>query len=331
MMENLPQLNSDSNIVIVGGGWFGCHTLRLLTEAGFNCLLLESNNEIFMGSSGHNQNRLHLGYHYPRSYSTRIQSRNGYSKFVDKYGMCLADVPNNIYSIHKDSILDAQTYLSIFRNEGYVYREAPLISAKHTASIFVNEKYINATIAKKYFSDFFEKKILYNQACRWEDGELLANGDRISYDLLIDCTYGGMIPNLNYFKRGFISFIVKKIGDINFGALTVMDGPFYSIYPYSGDFFTVTGVVEGVVDGWVDSAVAYSIYLKLSKKIQLDFPAYDIVFEYFDYFFSWKNLPISHDDRRDTVIRMLKKNVISVSGGKIDTIFQVDEFFRPLL
>ena len=40
--------------------------------------------DIFNGASGYNQNRLHLGFHYPRSKKTRIQSKVGFYKFIKK-------------------------------------------------------------------------------------------------------------------------------------------------------------------------------------------------------------------------------------------------------
>jgi len=330
-MENLQRINSSSNIVIVGGGWFGCHALRFLSEEGFNCTLFESNDEIFLGGSGFNQNRLHLGYHYPRSYATRTQSLKGFNKFIEKYSFCVEDVNNNIYSIHKDSILDANTFFSIYINEGYNFSEVEVTSRNYTASILVNEKYINQRLAKNYFLKTFGNRILCGNKCYFNDGRLLVNGKENSYDLLLDCTYGGLISNPNYFRRKFISFIVNKKNSDFFGALTVMDGPFYSIYPYRDNLFTVTGVVEGVIKEDFNENLARSRYDLLSQKIQLDLPYYHDIFEYKGFFVSEKYLPFSHNDNRQTNLQLLEKNVLSVSGGKIDTIFEIDDFLIPLL
>ena len=49
-----------------------------------NNIKWESKSEIIR-ASGNNQNRLHLGYHYPRSYVTREQSRNCFDKFKKFY------------------------------------------------------------------------------------------------------------------------------------------------------------------------------------------------------------------------------------------------------
>ena len=55
-------------IAIIGAGWFGCHiALEILKLNKFKIQIFERNKDIFNGASSNNQNRLHLGFHYPRS------------------------------------------------------------------------------------------------------------------------------------------------------------------------------------------------------------------------------------------------------------------------
>ena len=72
-------------IAIIGAGWFGCHIGSELLNDGHKIKVFEKQKDIFLGASGNNQNRLHLGYHYPRSYVTREQSRNCFDKFKKFY------------------------------------------------------------------------------------------------------------------------------------------------------------------------------------------------------------------------------------------------------
>ena len=71
-------------IAIIGAGWFGCHLASELKNDGHSILLFEKEKDIFAGASGNNQNRLHLGYHYPRSESTIVQTINSYNSFFNK-------------------------------------------------------------------------------------------------------------------------------------------------------------------------------------------------------------------------------------------------------
>ena len=78
---------SINNICIIGGGWYGCYIAEYLLD-NFNHLnitLIDERNDIFEGSSSNNQNRLHLGYHYPRSSETIIEAKKNFKKFGKIY------------------------------------------------------------------------------------------------------------------------------------------------------------------------------------------------------------------------------------------------------
>ena len=74
------------NIIIIGTGWYGLYT-ALLLQNKYNVIILEKNSEIFNNSSNYNQNRLHLGYHYPRCSKTRNLCVNSYHKFINKFSI----------------------------------------------------------------------------------------------------------------------------------------------------------------------------------------------------------------------------------------------------
>ena len=54
-------------ICIVGAGLFGCTIALVLSKAGYFVDLYEKNPDIMSETSLKNQQRFHLGYHYPRS------------------------------------------------------------------------------------------------------------------------------------------------------------------------------------------------------------------------------------------------------------------------
>jgi L-2-hydroxyglutarate oxidase LhgO len=62
---------SYKKIAVIGAGWFGCHIAYQLIKKNYSVKIYEERNDIFCGASGNNQNRLHLGFHYPRSLITR--------------------------------------------------------------------------------------------------------------------------------------------------------------------------------------------------------------------------------------------------------------------
>ena len=97
------------NIIVVGGGIFGVTTAIKLSEK-FNVTLVESNNTILDGASKCNHNRLHYGFHYPRSYETAKQSLDGYELFKKEFKNNILDGFPNYYMIENDSFVKSSSY-----------------------------------------------------------------------------------------------------------------------------------------------------------------------------------------------------------------------------
>lgn len=60
--------------IIIGAGIYGLYSALFCAKKGESILVLEKDNEAFKRATYINQARVHMGYHYPRSYSTAIKS-----------------------------------------------------------------------------------------------------------------------------------------------------------------------------------------------------------------------------------------------------------------
>ena len=60
--------------IIIGAGLYGLYAAQKCGAAGQRVLVLERDPAPFMRATYINQARVHMGYHYPRSYSTAIKS-----------------------------------------------------------------------------------------------------------------------------------------------------------------------------------------------------------------------------------------------------------------
>ena len=111
-------------IKIIGAGIFGCVIGYELQRAGYNVTIIEQDNDIMQRASMANHNRLHLGYHYPRSKETAEQSLDGLVSFLTNYRKAIVSHFPNYYMIAKDnSHVSAKEYIK-FCNDvkiDYIY------------------------------------------------------------------------------------------------------------------------------------------------------------------------------------------------------------------
>ena len=325
-------------ITIIGAGWYGCYIGLKLKENGVKFEILEKNSDIFLGSSGFNQNRLHQGYHYPRDFSTRKTSTKGFDAFNSKFPDLSIEIKHNFYAIHKDSYVDYQTYLSIFSYEKYRFKEIDkqLVNSfeNFEGIISVEEKLIDFRKSRKFFLEQ-NLPISYNITCNYVGNEIYANNKKIESDFIFDCTYGQLKCPEGFFNESFLSFVYSKKNKTLFDALTVMNGEFYSIFPYYDNLFTVTGVKEGVIDMKEYEKIGKESYVRnrrkmIENKISKDYDCFLDNFNYSTYFISKKTKPACNTDKRSTDI-IKNGNIITVCSGKIDTIFECDEVVNSVV
>ncbi|NQU32128.1 MAG: hypothetical protein HQ521_02740 [Bacteroidetes bacterium] len=325
-------------VTIIGAGWYGCYLGIKFKELGIEFEIIEKEDDLFKGSSSYNQNRLHLGYHYPRDFQTRNTSKIGFRRFIDEYPQIAKHISNNIYAVHFKSLIDFETYLSIYKYENYDFEILDMKQydrfSNYQGMISVPEKLIDHNAAKEYFKSQ-SLPIKFNTHCYYKNDNIFSGVKKIESDIIFDCTYGQLKCPRGFFMEDYLSFVYKKKRKVDWGALTVMDGHFYSIYPFYDDYYTLTGVIEGVVDMHEYHSLGIDKYVnnrknKLKNRIVCDYPDFSDDFEYSDFFISKKCKPVSNSNNRATHI-IKHNNIYTICSGKIDTIFQLDELINRSL
>lgn len=319
-------------ILIIGAGWVGCHLAGRLIDN--HEVAIYDKDGIFENTSYLNQNRLHLGYHYPRSFRTRSLCRETFGKFISEYAQVINCIHNNVYGIpNKGSIIDFETYRSIYTHERYDFSEENydcITNVDHT--INVGERHIDQDKAKSHFT-----RLLGNIFTKAEVKDIRDYEN--SYDLIINCT--------NNFIRDLatpsvyeltVSLIYSRRCDNGFGALTLMDGPFFSIYPYKANLYTVTDVVYTpvLVSDNLNEILNFKITdlqcrkENIEKKIKGYYPDFNHDFEYEYFFTSIKSKTINTVADRYPVIRQ-ENNVINCFTGKIQGIYIIEDEIRRII
>jgi uncharacterized protein (UPF0262 family) len=335
-------------IIIVGSGWFGLHTYIFLKEniKNLKITILEKDTKIFNKSSNYNQNRLHLGYHYPRSFKTRELCLYGYDKFINRYREVIDFIDNNYYLISNKSFIDYKSYLAIFNNLNYKHDIIPNNYFNNIDGHIINtkEKIINSTKARQYFKknidmsdiklDYAVKEILQN------NNKVIINSE-LSCDLLIDCTYNRLnLSKKEYIYELTISLLYNRIKfDNDFEAITVMDGPFFSLFPrdITKKKYTLTHVsytplirsnnLDDINKYEITEEIVQDIKDKMETEVFKIYPEFKIHFNYYSYFLSYKCKLKSQNDNRECIIEE-NNNIINVNCGKIVGIFEFESYLK---
>jgi hypothetical protein len=323
-------------IAIIGGGWYGCHMASCLMQAGHCVKLYEAGNKIFSGASAKNQNRLHLGFHYPRDFATRKQSAEGYYWFKDHYSHLISKIENNYYGVSQnDSQLDFNTYKQILDGSklSYITPIKSVIDLKNIEGIIqVEEMLIRNDLAQDYFEKILKSLINLNTPLNLSDGNVL-NSLKKNFDYVLDCTWqtSKKIDHLEIYYEPCIYLYYQKKIKTNF-ALTIMDGKFVSLYPYKENIYTLTSVndtpinktkiykeaVVKIMECNNKDFILKSIK-KFEDKVNKYYPNFKKDFIYNGVEFSIKTKIKSGSDFRGTIIHT-EDNYIAIFSGKIDTI-----------
>lgn len=245
--------------IILGAGLYGLYAALFCAKRNEKVLVLEYDPEAFMRATYINQARVHMGYHYPRSYSTAIKSAGYFKRFNDDYGFCINGEFEKIYATSSafswtnakqfkhfcmcSNIPCDEVATSRYFNEGMC------------DGAFVTKEYTyDASILKTFFlnelSRFSNVDIHYdvrfdNININNSHFEIMTNmGGKYSTDFLLNATYAStnqIIKRVNCADTLQLFKIKYELCEIilcqaeeklkNVG-ITVMDGPFFSIMPF---------------------------------------------------------------------------------------------------
>ena len=322
-------------IAIIGAGWVGCHLAKTLLDK-FEIVIYEKD-DVFSSTSFFNQNRLHFGFHYARNQRTRNLCKETFNKFLSDYGDFVNEVPNNIYSVPYLSLLDFETYSGIYNYEKIPFEKVEINSLKNVeGSINTKEKHIDYRGLRDYFKNALGSIIKKEEVISVDD----LKG---KYDFIINCTNNFLDRDTkNSFYEVSLSLIYKKIGETEFDSLTLVDGNFFSIYPYHENLYTLTDVeyTPMITDESLDYILAYKNRVdeklikerrdKIINKVLNYFPEFNQKFEYQGYFTSIKSKTYNGSADRYPVITQ-KENVINCFTGKIQGIYTIEEKIKELI
>ena len=244
--------------IIIGAGLYGLYSALFCAKRGQHVLVLEHDDAAFKRATFINQARVHMGYHYPRSYSTAIKSAGYFNRFNEDYGFCILNKFDQVYATSTNfSWSDAKEF-KLFCDAANIRCDevAPTRYFKegYCDGAFLTEEYTyDAQILKQYFLEQLKdyRKVEIKFGSRLKSIEKRERTYRMVYEqngsiidvvapFVLNSTYASVNQiqsMLGYemfkIKYELCEIILCNVNDkLHDTGLTVMDGPFFSIMPF---------------------------------------------------------------------------------------------------
>jgi len=361
---------ADHDVVIVGGGFFGCCLALFLRTVYDRILIVEERDALLTQASRINQARVHSGFHYPRSFVTALRSRELSTRFAGDFSDAVVDDFQMLYAIaRRRSKVSTARFHRMFMDMGALISPA---SVPDTA--LFDPELIEGVFACTEFAfdwavlrdhlierlDRFDIQVRFGESAQAVeyDGDdcvlTLASGTGLRTRALFNVTYGGL--NRVLLQSGLEPLplkhelaevvLVSPPMDLAGKGVTVMDGPFFSMMPYpSEQLYSLTHVRYTPHMSWVDTPggrSAYEVaesfgYNSRWRHMMMDACRYmpcasDL--SYVKSLFTVKTL-LTRNERDDGRPILLHRHRIgrefySVMGGKIDNIYDLFEVMPGL-
>ncbi len=240
--------------IIIGAGIYGLYAALYCGKKGENVIVLEKEDEAFKRATYINQARVHMGYHYPRSYSTAIKSANYFERFNKDFDFSILSDFDQVYATSaKFSWTNAEQFRKFCKNANIKCEDLPpskYFKDGMCDGCYLTKEYTyDAIILRDHFLKEIKKykniKLEFNVDIQKieKEGQLykITSKDKTyKSGFVLNATYGSVNQILD--MLGFEHFKIKyELCEIilctvsekfkNVG-ITVMDGPFFSIMPF---------------------------------------------------------------------------------------------------
>ena len=347
-------------IALVGGGFYGCYiadTLKKKYRSQVSIDIFDRADGLMTRAASNNQCRLHLGFHYPRSAETIRQTIYGFHQFVDDFGNCIEFPTQNYYAVHRNGHVNFDEYLAVMDEHNLKYDIVG--SAIHRffrqpkdieGIIRVGEGMIRLGDLLNNLTARLKAKVQVHcnaivSAIDAETGSLVVNNKVYEgYDVIINATYTDTNLGLPKEKRFELKYEVTAmvLMDAPFDddvALTIMDGPFVSLYPAGQGKATLSSVTHTpflncLTNADLETQLAKVKNNKICKSVVIDdilnhgneLLNLDLAHHHVQSLWIAPKTKVLHDncDQRLTEIRTHEK-LISVLCGKLDAVHHITD------
>ena len=325
-------------IRVLGAGFYGCHIAASLIADGHDVEVHEIADRIFAGASGNIPARLHTGAHYPRSRMTRAACLDHHKEFMDRYGFLTRAVPVNLYAIAANrSMIDFAQYVDTLSNEiefVTVHDPAEYGLQNVEGAILVGERHILTDAAREYFERSLGDAVKLNTPPERVDDD--------DWDYTIDATFcANDAAGVDRYEPCLVLLLEGRTDK----AVTVMDGPFPSLYPWNEEAglcslssalwtpFSKTCKTWPAARALIESLSAEDIANQADGMVASMAEFYPAVREYkvVDHRLSVRAMPLSGADTRLVDVVRMGDRALRIRAGKIDAIIHAERVVKEMM
>jgi glycine/D-amino acid oxidase-like deaminating enzyme len=347
-------MNRAYDAVVLGAGLYGAKVALELKTLGLSVMLIDPN-PLMSQATTVNQNRVHAGYHYPRSVETARTAAENYNRFLIDHASAIAGNTRHLYCIAEGSKVSPKQYEAVMSEVG-----APMERVE-TPSYFTPGMIAQAyeTHEKSFHIGKLRALINYQlkivriellKTAAWiaegsdaEDWVTLETPDStIKCRYLFNCTYAALdkiVPIRTKLIKEHVEVPLFRIPSLLGGEdITIMDGPYFSImdYPPEPGVSAVTHVQLGRHHVWPAGEEEPHWNRKSRWEDMIDDIAeYIPAMRHAHYLSSMLTTRVlladnKDDDGRPVLIEYSSwsPRIISILGSKFNSIYPVIDFLR---
>jgi glycine/D-amino acid oxidase-like deaminating enzyme len=277
--------------IVVGAGFYGLSLALHLSANGRRILVLEADREPMSRASMVNQARVHGGFHYPRNFVTALRSFHNYQRFVDDFRPAIVDDFQMLYAIARHhSKVNAKRFETMFTAMGASIAVATpsqraLFDSDRVEMVFMcRESAVNCASLRDLLLERLAGQPvdlrLGTQTVRIKRGEngtlnvIQSDRTSVSAPFVFNVTYSQLntlvadsgarpIPLKHELTEVALVEPPTQLAGL---AVTVMDGPFFSIMPFPArKLYSLTHVRYTPHAAWHDGAGAENPYTVVER------------------------------------------------------------------
>lgn len=249
-------VQGSKDLTVIGAGFYGCMIAQHFASRGSSVTLVERHATLLAGASFRNQARVHNGYHYPRSFATAFRSHENYERFVHEFRDCVHNPRSTLYAIARFGSKTSVDQFVRFCTVAQIPLRPPhkefarLFSPAFIAAVFEAEELtFDANRMRASLSARLESARVDVRTAATVEAIVpapsgltevkVSDGESISSRTVVNCTYSDLnvllprdarIPGLQHEITEVC--LIEPPPPLRDLAITVMDGPFFSMLPF---------------------------------------------------------------------------------------------------